>query len=602
MVPTTFVWLEALPLTPQGKVDRAALPAPPSDAAGWDAEPVGTVAPRTPAEARLAQIWAQVLGLDHVGIHDNFFSLGGDSILSLQIIARASQDGLRLTPRQLFECQTVAELAAVAETAPARPSEESLVAGPIPLTPIQQWFFEQELPQPHHWNQAVLLEMREELDPASLERAFHALVAHHDALRLRFHPMKGGWRQVTADSEANPIFSSVDLSALGESERVSALREAAAKLQAGLDLSKGPLMRAARFDLGPGRRGRLLWAIHHLAVDGVSWRILIEDLQHAYDQVSRGAAIRLPPRTTAFGRWAQRLQAYAQSPELRQELEYWTRDSRLHVPSLPVDRPESRNTQGSARTVWVALDEEETRSLLQDVPAAYGTQINDCLLTAVTEAFAQWTGRRVLLLDLEGHGREDVVDGVDLSRTVGWFTTICPVLLDLTNHLTPGDALKSMKEQLRGIPRRGIGYGLLRYLSGDGAIVERLRAFPQPQVSFNYLGQFDQTLGSSCFEWAAEPIETSHDTGGTRRHLLSINGSIRANRLQIGWTYSSAVHRPATVEALAQRFLTALRALISHCRTPGVGGYTPSDFPDAGLDQQQLDALIAGLDETVSEA
>jgi non-ribosomal peptide synthase protein (TIGR01720 family) len=495
----------------------------------------------------------------------------------------------------------VAELAAVAQTASDRPLEESALPGPIPLTPIQRWFFEQELPQPHHWNQAVLLEMREELVPDLLDRGFQALVVHHDAFRLRFHHRQDGWQQVTVDREENPIFSSVDLSALAEDEQAHALREAAARLQASLDLSNGPLMRAARFDLGPDRRGRLLWVIHHLAVDGVSWRILIEDLQLAYAQLSRGDPVRLPPGTTSFGHWAQRLRAYAQSPELRQELEYWTQNARAGVPPLPVDHPDGRNTQASARTVWVALGEEETRSLLQEVPSAYGTQINDCLLAAVTEAFAPWTGTRALLVDLEGHGREDVVDSVDLSRTVGWFTSICPVLLDLTTSATPGEALKSVKEQLRALPGRGIGYGLLRYLSGDSDIAERLRALPEPQVSFNYLGQFDQMLQSSCFEWVAEPIESSQGPGGARRHLLTISGSIRANRLRIGWTYSTAVHRPATVEALAERFLTALRELIRHCCLPEVVGYTPSDFPDAGLDQRELDALIARLDQSVTE-
>ncbi len=600
MIPTAFTWLQALPLTPQGKVDRAALPEPPADATGWDSVPVGTVGPRTPAEAALAGIWAEVLGLERVGVHDNFFDLGGDSILSLQIIARASQAGLRLTPRQLFEHQTIAELAAVAGVASAQRSEQPVMPGPVPLTPIQHWFFELELASPSNWSQAVLLETRELLDPLKLERTLRALLDHHDALRMRYHRSQEGWSQVNVAEEDSAVLSSMDLAGMSEAEQEATIAAATARAQGDLDLSDGPLMRAVWFDLGSERRGRLMWVIHHLVVDGVSWRILIEDLQLAYDQLARGEAVRLPPATTSFGQWAMRLESHARSSELRRELDYWLEQAGAEAPRLPVDSPGGRNTAGSARTVWTALDAEETGVLLHQVPAAYGTQINDCLLTALSESFARWTGARVLLMDLEGHGREEIVDGVDLTRSVGWFTTIYPVVLDLRQSLAPGEALKSVKEQLRAIPARGIGYGLLRYLGDDPAIAARLRALPQAEVSFNYLGQFDQALQSSPFEWIAEPIRMGHDPKGLRRHLISVTAYVRGDRLRVGWTYSAAVHRCETMEALAQGYLSGLRELIRHCQAPGAGGYTPSDFPDAGLDQRELDALIAGLDETVS--
>ena len=594
MVPAAFVVLDALPLTPHGKVDRLALPAP--DQARPELRE-SFAAPRTPVEKILAEIWAEVLRLERVGVHDNFFELGGDSILSIQIIARANQAGLRLTPKQLFQHQTVAELA-TAGTTPAVQVEQGPVTGAVPLTPIQRWFFEQHLPDPHHYNQAVLLEVRQALDPALVERALQQLLLHHDALRLRFVRVASGWQQINAGPDDAVPFSGVDLSALAEAGQEPAVEAAAAELQASLNLMEGPLLRGALFDLGPQKPGRLLLVIHHLAIDGVSWRILLEDLWTAYQQLSRGEAIQLPPKTTSFKRWAERLADYAQSGALQRETAYWLSQSWTRSSRLPVDYPGGGNTVASARTVRVSLSTAETRALLQEVPAAYRTQINDVLLTALVQAFAQWTGARSLLIDLEGHGREVIEEAVDLSRTVGWFTTRFPVLLDLERPSRPGEALKSVKEQLRRIPNRGIGYGLLRYLSGDAAIAERLRALPQPEVSFNYLGQFDQVLPvSSPFAWARESSGPARSVQGSRHYPLAVNGCIIEGRLQLDWTSSENLHRRATIERVAQGFMEALRALIADSRSPEAGGYTPSDFPEADLSQKELDEVIAELGE-----
>jgi non-ribosomal peptide synthase protein (TIGR01720 family) len=250
----------------------------------------------------------------------------------------------------------------------------------------------------------------------------------------------------------------------------------------------------------------------------------------------------------------------------------------------------------------VALDEEETRALLQDVPAAYGTEINDVLLTALAQSLERWTGAPELLVDLEGHGREDLFDDVDLSRTVGWFTTIYPVRLDLRALYGPGEALKAVKEQLRRIPRRGIGYGLLRYLSTGEAVQTRLGALPRPEISFNYLGQFDAMMAeSSAFGPAAESTGPAHSPRGRRTHILSINGGIAGGRLRMEWGYSASLHRQETVERMAQEFVAALRALIAHCQSPDAGGYTPSDFPDADLSQDDIDALMAEIGESIGD-
>jgi len=606
MVPAAFVLLPELPLTPSGKVDRRALPAPDRDRP----EITGFVAPGTPAEETLAAIWAEVLGVARVGVHDNFFELGGDSILSIQIIGRAGQMGLSIAPRDLFQRQTIAELAAVVGRSAAEQAEQGPVTGPAPLTPVQHWFFERDLPDPHHWNQALLLAPRERLDPATLEEALRRLVVHHDALRLRFERAAAGWRQSNAaPGEGEDVtLQRVDLSALDGPGQAAAIAVETARLQARLDLGRGPLVRAALFDLGPARPGRLLLIIHHLAVDGVSWRILLEDLRTAYRQLSQGAGVRLPPKTTSFRSWAEKLHEHAQSPELARELDFWLDDERRRVPRLPVDEPGGQNTEGSARSVVAALDPEKTGALLHEVPAAHRTQINDVLLAALGLAVAAWTQERSLLVDVEGHGREELPGGLDLSRTVGWFTSVFPVLLTLGpaagQAAGPADALRATKDQLRAVPNRGIGYGLLRYLrrsAGDapgpgepGVVGQALRELPQAEMSFNYLGQFDQALaGSALLGLAPEPVVASLSPRGRRRYLLEVSGAVVGGQLRLTWAYSENVHRQETIADLARRYLDELGGLIRHCQSPEAGEYVSSDFEDSGLTQDELDRLLA---------
>jgi len=597
MVPSAFVVLETLPMTPNGKVNRQALPPP--DMGRFQAAGA-FVAPRTTAESILAGIWAEVLRLERVGIHDNFFELGGDSILSIQIIARANQAGLRLTSKQLFQQQTIAELATVAYITPAIHTEQGLVIGPVPFTPIQHWFFEQEMPDPHHWNQAMLLEVRQTLDVSMLEKAVQRLLVHHDMLRARFRREADSWQQDIVQPDASVLCVRIGLSAWSEEQQDTEIAETATQLQASLNLGQGPLIRLALFDCRPHKSARLLVVIHHLVVDSVSWRILLADLQTACRQLSTGEGLRLPAKTTSFKHWAERLVAYAQSAELRQDLTYWLAAPGVQVGRLPADYPGGANTMAWARTVSVSLNNEETDALLRDVPQAYQTQINDVLLTALAQAFACWTGEHTLLIDLEGHGREEVVDGVDLSRTVGWFTTLFPVLLQLEHAYTPAEALKSVKEQLRRIPKRGFGYSVLRYLSQDREVIEKLRALPPAQVCFNYLGQGDQLVsGPLLFGPLSEAHGPHRSARGCRRYLLEVNCRLAGGQLRCDWTYSEHIHRQDTIVALAQGFIAALRILIRHCKSPEAGGYTPSDFPAMQLSQQELDELMTTLGESV---
>jgi non-ribosomal peptide synthase protein (TIGR01720 family) len=551
------------------------------------------VAPRNEVEQTFTEIWQQLLGIELVGIHDNFFELGGDSVLGIQVSARAAQAGFQVTPKQLFEHQTITELAEVVGKTQVLEAEQGLVTGPLPLAPIQHWFFEQNQPELHHWNQAILLEVQHVLDPALLEQALGQLLVHHDALRLRFMHSESGWQQVNASPDEVVPLTKLDLSALSPDEKRPDLEAAAAELQRSLNLSSGPLVRFALFDLGAKLPGRLLIVIHHLAVDFGSWRILLEDLQTTYRQLSQGEAIQLPPKTTSFKQWTERLREYAHSAELERELDYWLSEPRKQVSRLPVDYPRGANTVASADSVSVALSVEETQALLQEVPAVYRTQTEEVLLTALVQTFAQWTGVNSLLVDFEGNGREAIFEDVNLSRTVGWFTTIYPVLLDLGKPSNPGEALKAVKEQLRRISNEGIGYGVLRYLNEDAAVAEKLQLLPRAEVSFLYTGQLAQTLPkSSLFRPTQEFSGPTCSLRGSRSHLLEVNGVVAEGQLRLNWTYSKAVHRQATVKSLAQNFVAALHSIVTHCQSNEVEGYTPSDFPDIELSQEKFEKAL----------
>ena len=591
MVPAELVVLERLPLTTTGKIDRAALPSP----AARPATPVRP--PGNLLETTLLEIWSEVLGAREVSVDDDFFALGGDSIISLQIVARAWRAGIRITPRQLFEHPTVARLAAVAGTAEPALADAEQAGGEVPLTPIQRWFFELDLRAPHHWNLPVTLQARRALDPRVLRRALAVVAAHHGALRLRFlrdASRYGGWWQLHAGEGEVMPFLEVDLGVLPEAAQAGAMAAVDRQLQPSLDLAQGPLARAVLFRRGAGGSGdRLALVLHHLIVDGVSWRILLEDLTTAYDQHAQGLsqdlAVQLPARTTSFKTWAERLARSAAAG--LGDLGYWLAETDGDV--FAPEPAGNDATVGASQTLWVSLPEDRTRLLLQRVPSVYRTGINDVLLAALARSLAAWTGGQPFLVELESHGRQDDSGDVDLSRTVGWFTALHPVRLDPRQTAEPGAALKWIKERLRRVP--GLGYGLLRYLAPRDEAVAELARRPAPAVLFNYLGQTDALLsGSTLFALVPDAEAWSADSGGRRTHRLEVNALIRDGRLQAAWTYSPGLDRQETVEDIAWRFVAELETLIGHCLSPLAGGYTPSDFPLLDLDQAALDRLVDG--------
>ncbi|OLF52336.1 non-ribosomal peptide synthetase [Pseudomonas chlororaphis] len=582
MVPTHLILLTSMPLTANGKLDRRALPAP-----DLELNRQQYVAPSNELEQTLAQVWCAVLNLPQVGLHDNFFELGGDSILSIQVVSRARQLGIHFSPRDLFQHQTVQTLAAVASRSEQIVAEQGLLSGESGLTPIQHWFFASPIPEREHWNQALLLAPTQALDAQLLEQALQAVLVQHDALRLRFTEVAGQWRAEHQPLSEAPLLVPLRVDSL---EQCTALF---AEAQRSLDLANGPLLRALLVDVADGQQ-RLFIAIHHLVVDGVSWRVLLEDVQNVYRQLEVQQAPRLPAKTSALRDWAARLQAYAGSESLREELSWW--QDQLAGPSsaLPVQRADGGLQNRHARTVSVTLDAERTRQLLQQAPSAYRTQVNDLLLTALARVLCRWTGEASALIQLEGHGRETLFDDIDLTRTVGWFTSAYPLRLtplDIEEAAGQGASIKAIKEQLRAVPHKGLGYGVLRYLADDLGR-QTLAALPDAPVTFNYLGQFDQSFASDAlFRPLDEPVGAAHSPQAPLPNELSIDSQVYAGELVLRWTFSGERFDVQTIDELAQAYLGELQSLVAHCLQDDAGGLTPSDFPLAHLTQAQLDAL-----------
>ncbi|SQF99790.1 peptide synthase [Paucimonas lemoignei] len=579
MVPGQWLFLERMPLSANGKLDRKALPAPDASVRhnAW-------VAPQNPIQQQLVTLWQDVLKRDSIGITDNFFDLGGDSIISIQLVSRARQAGIEFTPKELFEHQTIQHLAAVARVSdPTAQIARGPAQGSVLLLPIQQLFFEMAIEQRQHWNQSVLLKPGKLLDAGLLAQALRALLEQHDALRLNFTEGEQGWTATYQDIEQSHF--SLWQAQINDPTELEQLGNEA---QRSLNLQEGPLLRAVLVSLGDGSQ-RLLLVIHHLVVDGVSWRVLFDDLQSAYLQLQSSQPVSFPARSSSLQDWSQRLQHLAQSEALQAEAVYWQQQLQGETPQLPGANLDARLSKALAITVQTRLDQDLTRRLLQESPAAYRTQVNDLLLTALSRVLVRWKQSQSVAIQLEGHGREDLFDDIDLSRSVGWFTTLYPVKLEPAQGI--GESIKAVKEQLRAVPNKGLGFGVLRYLGHD-ADRQRLSQLPTPRITFNYLGQFDSSFAAeddSLFTPATENAGAEQHPDAPLGNWLILNGRVYGGELNVGWTFSAEMFDEALIQRLADEYANELRLLVEHCANHQ--GVTPTDFPLARISQTQLDAL-----------
>ncbi len=586
MVPATITILDQFPLNANGKVDRAALPEPAAAAQDGPFE-----APRNEIEATLCRLWSDVIGVSPIGIRDNFFESGGDSIQSIQIVSRARQEGIWLTPRLMLRHQTVAELATAA-TASAS-TETPLLADRtdgVEWTSIQRWFHELDQPEPHHFNQAILLEVDDDLEPDHLRQAIEALVRQHPALRTCHQRHGEMWSQHESVPSTWAAIETVRLGGSFDStERLAS--DVADRAQASLDLASGAVIRAVVFDTDPGQPTRLLLVIHHLAIDGVSWRILLQDLALACDQLRRGELIRLAPVTSPPAVWAARLARYVHQEMPRDEQDYWHPTNAVPPFTADIEGPDN-GLVGSEGRVTTELDDLSTEKLLRNANRAYRTQTPELLIAALSGAIARCLGTTRLRIDLEGHGREDLFPDVDLSRTIGWLTSLYPVVLDAPSvEADAASTIPLVKKTLRSVPDGGIGYGAARFL-GTASQRARLKQTPVSPIVFNYLGQTDQLLPTKGpIRFTEGPIGRVRSPVNRRPHLIEINALVRDGRLRLEWLYSGDRHHRGTIQRLATAHLDVLREYLDHCVSCDASSHTPADFPLADLDQASVDHI-----------
>lgn len=592
MLPTVFMRLDTLPLTSNGKIDRKALPEP------EDRLPdEHFVAPRNLVEQQMTQIWQEVLGVEHIGIHDNFFTLGGDSILSLQIVARAHQRGLHLETTALFHYQTIAELGTTAssESSPEQvlTTLETLDTS-VPLTPIQEWFFAHETFDRQHWNQAIRLAIPSHWKQQLIRQAIQAIVAQHEAFRLRFTPLleSTGWLARLAPEPGEIPLALVHLQGLPPEQQQQLMDEQTAHVQRSLNLEHGPLVAAVLCLSASEQSNSLLLVAHHLVIDGVSWRILLNDLRLACEQLNRGEPLHLPQERTPWSQWARARTATPLLTQALEQLPFWEWSCGPQVAPLPLDHPGGSNQIIWARTLQQQLTVQETQTLLRRVPEAYHIRVHEVLLAALAQTLADWWDPESVIIHVEGHGREGIPGERDIAQTIGWFTSLYPLRLPVAEHEQPGWMLKQVKERVRSIPDSGSGYGLLRYLHPQSK--ERLQASEQANVAFNYQSQRDQTP-SEDIHLLQEGANAWCNEQSQRTHLLEIHGQVQDGQLSLAWTYSEQLHQQATIERLAQNFMQRLRELITYCCSATEAGYTPADFSLCPLTQPQMDRLMQRL-------
>ncbi len=588
MVPSWIIKLDQLPMTANGKVDLKALPAPDKEANQTAYE-----SPRDEVETLLCGIWEDVLGVSQVGIHDHFFFLGGDSIKGIQMASRLTQAGWKLDMKLLFQYPTIAELRPYIEEADQLTADQSPVEGEVMLTPIQRWFFERTFTDQHHWNLSMMLHAPNGFDLSMTEQVMQKLLSHHDALRMVYRQENGSILQYNQRELTEPIaMISHDVSK--EHDVKEAISTYANEYQRQLNLETGPLMKVICFRAKDG--DHLLIVTHHLVIDGVSCRILLEDFMSLYQQAAQGQTLVLPPKTHSFKEWAEAIERYAQSKPLKSQSEYWTEIDRMPMTTLPVDHEVTKRKVAQTKAVQMQLSESETEQLLTDIHLPYTTEMNDILLCALGLAVQEWTGESHVHVQLEGHGREDILSGLDVSRTVGWFTSMYPVVLKAKPDQSIAEAIKGTKEMLRRVPNKGIGYGILKYLTANESSGQHV----QPEISLNYLGQIDQEVTTELFGPSAYDMGRQASPDSEAVYKLNLSGLVQHNRFMLSCSYCSDEYEEETIQQFMALLKEKIQSIMTHCLAQHEREFTPSDFSAGDLEMDEMDDIFDMLEEKLT--
>ncbi|HEY9257269.1 amino acid adenylation domain-containing protein [Chitinophaga sp.] len=563
MVPGHYYQLEQMPVNTNGKIDKKVLKAMAMQTAATDmADAVGT-----PHEELLREVWSQVLGVKRPRIRDNFFLLGGDSIKSIQISSRVRGLGYHLSVRSIMTAPTIADLARLLRPL-VKTIDQSEISGPVLLTPVQRWFLLRESDYRHHYNQSVFLEFDEVLDIALLRNIFSRLLAHHDALRIVF---SGDMTQEIQGSDA-----AVWVEEITTTDWLKANQS----LQASIDLAKGPLLKAALYQ--QEHKSRLIIVAHHLVIDGVSWRILFDDFETLYRQLRKGEEPVLPLKTNSFQTWAYSLEKYRESATFKLAGQHWLQDKYQRIYNIPKDNPAGANNYGLTAEASFRLTRAATQQLLTTANRSFNTQVNDLLLASLSIAMADCFGLPAVKIEMESHGRNHPVGEIDINRTIGWFTAIYPLLLSQPDENgTLANHIKAVKENIRAVPNEGFDYLFYQQAAG----------IAPAQISFNYLGQFDEDLQEKSFRIIKGQSGDEIDSRAQREYELVFSGIILDGRLEMRLMYSSEQFLAATPEKLMKRYEERLADVISYCADYAGNELTPSDLSYKGLSITQLDRI-----------
>ncbi|MFT5822223.1 MAG: amino acid adenylation domain-containing protein [Crocinitomix sp.] len=596
MLPAHFIQLEKMPITANGKVDKKNLPDPEGIGVSTGVE---YVAANTEQERILVSIWEEVLKRESISVKDSFYNLGGDSIKSIQVITRVKQLGFALKVEDILGTPVLGELALLMKEA-TQYVDQGEVNGFVELTPIQHWFFESgEIKDLNHYNQAVLLKSAKIIDRGALDKTLAALVSQHDALRMIYRRNEGVWEQINQDdTDKKYALYFHDLSEVADpTEQMSLIGQ---ELQSNISIEEGPLFRVVQFRLKDGDRIGLI--CHHLIIDGVSWRILLEDLSSLYAGFNKGIVQGLPLKTDSFKKWALAQKEYASSEKLENERSYWKEISKQEIKSLKRIDASSTTDNSDEQENIVSMESfrlnAETTELLQTkVHDVYRTEINDLLLTALGIAIKEAFSINKTVLKMEGHGREDILDSVDISRTIGWFSTVYPFILQIAESKDYTESLIGVKEALRKVPNKGIGYGILKHLSEEGIDGEII-----PEIIFNYLGDFGSNASNdenSVFEYAAESIGRNMSKENRDHSLLDISGILINNELNISVAYSKSIYDADSIKNLTEAYQKNLQLLIEELSNQTETVLTPSDLTFKGLQRDELAQI--NLDNSVED-
>lgn len=591
MVPSVFVFLDKMPLTNNGKLDRKSLEVLEIK----NRTKIEYEAPRNKVEEKISAVWQEILGIEKIGIDDNFFTSGGDSIKAIQISAKLQKQMIKVDVKDIFKYTTIKQLSPHVKHFSTTKVNNDIIQGETKLSPIQKWFFEKKMKNRNHFNQAVMLHAKDGFNQDIIRDAFTKIVEKHDALRMVYRYVNGRIQQYNRGLDGE-LFKLEEIDLTKNDNYQEAVTVEVEKLQRSLDLEKGHLVKLGLFKTIHG--DHLLVIIHHLVVDGVSWRIVLNDFSIIYNVMMSGEEIITSDKSLSYKDWVEEINKYANSRRLLKEIDYWNSLEKQKLDLLPRDRETKSNKLKDESVLGFELDEIETENLLKGVNRPYNTEINDILIAAFGLSIKEWTGSSMVGINLEGHGREQIIDHIDINETVGWFTSQYPVVIDMSSMDNTPMTIKAVKETLRKVPNKGIGYGILRYMTGSENI-KNIEFNLKPQIGFNYLGQFDQDISSKYFTFSDIAIGTSISPEMDRINDLDIIGLIVDKKLKINLHYCKGQYMETTIREILNKYKKNLKSIINHCINTTECELTPSDVGDSTLAQRELDTIIETIGKDI---